>query len=491
MTSILPALRRGGAIAALSLGASVAASAQTVPYDPNCKPIEQTEAQAMVDETCSSHAGCRFFVMAPINATCKTVNFFRNLGKAVLPSGEIRNEDVIEAATDDFPSKSTGQRIIDNAKNAASKASAAIGKLVRTSDGQIVYEETVDTGGGQKAGSIIASSGQMARGTFDSSYRLQGSGQLIAADGTMRAGEFRNNQLNGEGIVAERDGNRTVLIEGTFDGDTPVGEVIRNYADGSRVRELWENGKMVARGDRAPKGKVPPPIRRPEVKLANADVKHGLYQVEGPNGTKRWELWCKDQLADQGRWYPKGHYPQKPERQSCDNKIEQAGTDESEFSTGDVIERTLGPGTLRPTGRIINPLVVQGPPWICSGEIDAFMAAWGRRTGGRGMRSAAQYWEQFRFNAIAALAYASSSPVRELYRQYEASSPNLASQPVAYRDDYGQQYREGYFRSRAAMRQLAETFDSAARYDTPGSEGATAMGIGACVARYLEANARD
>ena len=348
MKSDSPAVLRRGAIGLLTLAAPVAVIAQTVPYDPNCKPIAQTEAQEIVDEFCASHAGCRFFVMAPINVTCKTVNFFRNLGTAISPSGEIRNEDVIDAATNDFPSRSTGQRIIDNAKNAASQASGAIGKLISTSSGEIVYEETVDVGGGQKAGSIIASSGQMARGTFDSNYRLQGRGQLIAPDGTMRAGEFRNNQLNGEGIVSERDGNRTVLIEGTFDGDTPVGEVIRNYADGSRVRELWENGKMVARGDRAPKGKVPPPIRRPEVNLASGPSNsngEGWFLVKEGQASKKWELRCR------GRPAVLKVSSEKPTVPSCKEPVQEAArADGSDFRGGDLIERTLGPSKTKAVG---------------------------------------------------------------------------------------------------------------------------------------------
>jgi hypothetical protein len=295
--------------------ASVASSqalAQVLPYDQNCNPKAETEDEKFLGQVCESHAYCRFYVIAPLNAGCKGVNFLRNLGKKISGNGDISGNDVIDAATDDVPKTSTAQRLIEKARQAASAAKGAVGSMLRTPTGQPAYAETVDVGGGNKAGTMVSADGTLARGTFDSRYRLQGSGQLVTADGTMRAGSFADNQLNGEGVVAERDGNRTVLVEGTFEGDIPVGEVIRNYADGSRQRELWENGRLVAKGSRVGKGLVPPPVRPREVE------RRGLVLIEGPLGSQRFELWCDGQMLADGGWYPKGKTPRKPERQSCD-----------------------------------------------------------------------------------------------------------------------------------------------------------------------------
>ena len=333
------------------VGSTASIAHAQVPYDLNCKPVELTESQKINEETCAMHAGCRFLVQAPINAGCKAVNFIRNIGKT---DPAFDNNVLIDGATYDLPRQTAFDRLVSGVKTAAHSALGTAGKrdVVQTDDGRVAYYEGGHLDSGSANGAMIYSDGTMARGTFDAKYKLSGSGQLITPDGKVRAGEFKNNQLRGEGFVSDKEGKRTVLIEGTFDGDTPVGEVIRNYADGSRVRELWENGKMVARGDRAAKGKVPPPINRPQTRLASADAKHGLYEVEGPNGSKRWELWCTNLLVDKGGWFPKGHYPQKPERQTCDKKIEKATTDESEFSRGDLIERTLGPSKTKAVGGV-------------------------------------------------------------------------------------------------------------------------------------------
>lgn len=287
------------------------------PYDENCYPSAPTEKQNVEAEWCSSHIGCRMVIQVA-DKTCKAVDFLRNIGKSA-PSGQLTNEDVIEAATDDIPYTSTGQRIINNVRNAATKAYKAVGELIRTDDGQVIYAETSPTSGGLKSGTVISSNGTMARGQFDAGYRLHGSGQLITPDGKMRAGTFNNNRLNGEGFITEQDGNRIVLREGTFDGDTPVGEIVVSYADGSKVREIWENGRMVERGRRVPKGQIPPPVRRPQVELASAaNAKNGLILVNGTQG-RRYELWCKGKMVDVGLWSSiRSLLPSLPSRRECE-----------------------------------------------------------------------------------------------------------------------------------------------------------------------------
>jgi hypothetical protein len=482
------ALIRRGAIVLLTLSASVEAGAEPVPYDPNCNPVELTEDQTFEQEICGSHAGCRFLVMAPIRAGCKAVNFIRNIGKS---DPRFDNSTLIDGMTYDVPRQTKFDEFMFNVKANIHEAlgTAAKRDVVQTDDGRVAYYEGGHLSNGSGTGAMIYSDGTMARGTFDSKYKLNGAGQLITPDGKMRAGEFNNNQLSGPGFIAEQDGKRTVLIEGTFDGDTPVGEVVRNYADGSRVRELWENGKMVARGDPAPKGKVPPPIRKPETRLASAEVKHGLYQVEGPNGTKRWELWCKDRLADKGLWYPKGHYPQKPERQTCEKQAEQDYAGEPDVNSGDLVQRTLGPAKMKPAGRVINPLVVQGPPWPCSNEMNLHMQAWVRRAGG-GYKSPDAYWREFGFSPIRVL-FNSNAATRKLiglHNEYMATAANVQLQPVVFTYN-GYEFREGFFRNARSMQSLSKSLESDSSYEAPGGEAAASLMMNACIARYLAENA--
>lgn len=259
--------RVGVALGAMGLAASAGVGAQ-MQYDPNCNAIEPTEYQQTVGEICSSHIGCRM-VIGIGNKGCKVLNFLRGRPDAIA-SGRITNEDVVESDTADIPYTSTGQAILNNVRRAARRLVATEGNVFRTAEGTIGYEETSPLPSGLKSGSIVYSTGTMARGQFDSSNRLQGPGQLITADGKVRAGAFFNSTLKGEGFVTDRESGRTVLVEGTFDGDTPVGEVIRTYADGSSVRERWENGKLVERGAVAAKGQVPPRLTGQPTAIARA-----------------------------------------------------------------------------------------------------------------------------------------------------------------------------------------------------------------------------
>lgn len=533
----------GALLLLVLLGTQVSAVANAQSdYDPNCNRVTYTEAERVQQEFLMTHAGARLVATMGDNA-CKALELIRNFGKAS-PSGEINNDILMDSATPDFPTTSTGERILENVRNAASKGYGAVGQMLKLNEREVGYAETVPLEGGLRSGSLISSTGMMARGTFDASYKLSGSGQLITPDGKVRAGEFSNNQLRGEGFIAEKDGNRTVLIEGTFDGDTPVGEVIRNYADGSRVRELWENGRMVARGGRAPKGSVPPKISRPDVApLAyHMGMHEGPYlQVDGPR--ERFLLACNQQIIAVGEWGASGKAPPpspsacpNPERYRggyvtvrgvkwpqaraeywCNGKmvaatpyanyppqqyvkpepkcIKEASlpmTPASAFRTGNMIERTLEPSKTRPvasTGRVLNPLIVQGPPWPCADAIGVYMQAVSRRTQGRGLKTPQGYWNVFGNSPVRLLLDGFPSITTHGHDRYLASVPGAHAQPVVFTIN-GYQFREGFFRNAQSMRALSASFE-AGRQSSPGDEWGAGLGLNACVARYLAENARD
>ena len=324
----------------IPLAASFDSTAQANHLDANCNPAAVLpEKEALQHEILETHAGYRM-ISALVQKGCRAVNFVRNLGNRI-SSGRITNEDIVEAATDDIPYTSTGQRILDNVRNNARRLVATEGKVVRNADGTFAYEETSAPSSGLKSGAIVHSNGTMARGQFDASNRLQGTGQLVTADGTVRAGTFFNSALKGEGFVTGREGGRTVLVEGTFDGDTPVGEVVRTYADGSSVRERWENGRLVERGAVAAKGSIPPKLRsQPRQGLAAAPAAgDGWVEAADAEGKKRLELWCHGRMVDAGWWAPRGTVPQrpgpKPAWQACETRIP------TQAPQGNIVSNTL------------------------------------------------------------------------------------------------------------------------------------------------------
>jgi hypothetical protein len=460
------------AVALIALAAAFPASAQ-VPYDLNCNPVTLTENQRTNEETCAMHAACRFLVQAPLNSSCKFINYVRNLGKS---DPAFDNSTLIDGVTYDPPGNSKFDKFMFELK---AKVHSALGTaqkrdMVLTDDGKVAYYERGHTDMGSSTGAIVYSDGTAARGSFDDKYRLNGPGQLITPDGKMRAGEFMDNRLAGEGFVTEKDGNRTVLVEGTFDGDTPVGEVIRNFADGSRQRELWENGKLVARGDRAPKGQVPPPIKRPEPKPATPPGDEGYFLVEGVDGRKQWEFRCRGRETLAFGWYAKGETALKPAGHTC--KIEP--------------QPVQAAASVPATSEDPNPLIVQGPPWPCEPEIEAYIGAVARRGGGADVVSAAGYWQGMRYSRVQAIFYGSPRGTIQMYQQYTANNPNVLWGSVVF-NYQGVPLLEGYFRNRAAMNQLAGMFQQIRTYDSPGSETQTLAAIAECAARYLEANAKD
>lgn len=251
---------RHAAVALVLLAVSASARAQAQ-YDANCRPTEFSEDQQFQREICTSHVGCRL-VVGVGDATCKSINFMRNIGDRISPSKPLNNDDVLEAVELDYPKTSFTRRIMEKVRNATKAVFESKPETTTFgAGGDFGYAETLPSGPGRKSGAIVYESGLKIRGQMDAQKMiLQGTGQAMNADGTVRAGEFRGAWLSGEGFMTERAGGKTILIEGTFDRDTPVGEVVRTFADGMSVRENWQNGKMIERGALAARGRVPPPL---------------------------------------------------------------------------------------------------------------------------------------------------------------------------------------------------------------------------------------
>lgn len=331
----------------IALAATTDSAGQADGYDANCHPAVLPEKQAVENEFLQTHAGVRL-IAAIIYKACDGVEFLRKLGERTSPTRPISNEDVFDAATPDHPDTPFARRMIDKARSAARAVFDSRSKeetfrdVFRGKDDQFGYAETTPAPGGGKRGTIIYASGTLARGQFDANNQLQGPGQLITPDRTMRAGEFKDSKLRGEGIVTGTEQGKTILIEGTFDGDQPVGEVVRTYADGSSVRERWENGRLIERGAIAAKGRIPPPLRsQPEQRLAaSPTAKHGWVKVADAIGKERFELWCHGRMVDAGSWAPRGVAPRPPARnpswQACETGIA------AQPPQGNIVSNTLG-----------------------------------------------------------------------------------------------------------------------------------------------------
>jgi hypothetical protein len=230
-------------------------------YDANCRPKEFSEDLQFQREICTSHAGCRL-VVGIGDSTCKAVDFLRNIGDHISPSKPLTNDDVVDSTEPEYPKTTFTRRIMDKVRN-VTKAVFDSKPETQTfgAGGDFGYAETLPAGPGRKAGAVVYESGMKIRGQMDAQRMiLQGTGERITAEGEIRAGEFRNSWLSGEGFMTEVHGGKTALVEGTFDRDTPVGEVVRTYADGMSVREYWQGGKLIERGALAARGRVPPPL---------------------------------------------------------------------------------------------------------------------------------------------------------------------------------------------------------------------------------------
>jgi hypothetical protein len=100
------------------------------------------------------------------------------------------------------------------------------------------------------------------------------------------------------------------------------------------------------------------------------------------------------------------------------------------------------------------------------------------------------FWRTFHNSAVEVLAYGTDSWARRLHAEYLTRNPGAQAQPVIYRDPYGGQYREGFFRDRQSMLAVNQITQRAWRMD-PTGEGGAVFGIQACVSQFLADNARN
>lgn len=149
------------------------------------------------------------------------------------------------------------------------------------------------------------------------------------------------------------------------------------------------------------------------------------------------------------------------------------------------LEQSTTKRKARPVSRLKNPLIVQGPPWPCASELEAFSQA--RVSKGRRGFSAGEYWQQFNFGAILVLQNSSQRLVQGGYLDFVASTTGVRPASV----DSNNPLWEGFFRNARAMQNLSASFVAQSAAWGDDAEARTDNLVGACVARYLAENARN
>lgn len=296
--------RVAAVLCALSLGSS--SIAEPMVSDNNCEKAEFSELQQFQSELCQAHLGCRMTAVLAEKG-CSAVRFFRNIGDIFTRKTEIDNNDVMDAYEPEYPQTPGTQRIVSKAREASKQAGTKGYRFedrpVRTKAGSYASYDggwDLEAKKAEGGGTMIWPNGDMQRGYYVDG-KPSGPGQTIYG-GMVEGGEYREGLLQGAGFRASPANGQMETIEGTFDKDVPVGEIVRTYSDGSSVREIWEGGKMVVRGERAPKGVVPPVVLTPKQlaeksaaeefnsKISNAANAGELYALAD-------ELWEKSDVA--------------------------------------------------------------------------------------------------------------------------------------------------------------------------------------------------
>lgn len=122
-------------------------------------------------------------------------------------------------------------------------------------------------------GTLITDDG-IQSGTFKNN-QLQGNGEEVTADGTLRIGTFDNGEMEGDGVEVREEGGKVALVEGVFKDDKPEGVVTVTYDNGSSRRDIWYQGERAATGTLAAAGKTPttPVFKTPEQLAEEAAAK--------------------------------------------------------------------------------------------------------------------------------------------------------------------------------------------------------------------------
>lgn len=264
--------RIGIALFALSLSSS--SMAEPMVSDTNCNKAEFSDMQQFQNELCQAHLGCRL-TAALGEKGCSAVRFFRNIGDIFTRKPEIDNNDVVDAFEPEYPQTHNTRRIVSKAREASTqvgtKGQNTKNLIIAPGNGSYAsYDGGWDhtSGAASGGGTLISTSGRLRRGNWENGA-LSGPGQSIL-NGSVEGGEYQGGSLQGDGFRASPVNGQMETMEGTFDKGVPVGEVVVTLADGSRRRELWADGKRIAIGQTAPKGKVPPDLADPRLAVKTA-----------------------------------------------------------------------------------------------------------------------------------------------------------------------------------------------------------------------------
>lgn len=542
-----PSFARGAAqmaLAAVLLSPNVAWAQDgdgPIGCDPNLNPAVETEAQREQRVFCETHAGCRF-VMAAMRTGCRVRTFFDRLTRRDTPSRELTSDEVADAATPAHPSGPVADRALSEARAASRPAPNR--PIVRESfsraNGRGGYVEADTTVMHSAPGTIIYSDGRIARGTtrpyFDDRI-LNGRGQTIFPNGHMQAGTYDNEgRLAGAGFYTATDANgRNSILEGTFGGGMPVGEMVRRYADGTSRRELWRRGEMIAHGELSLPGGVPPrlaprPIPVPTYRAymlegsyrdtegdqarillwCNGQLiaagefgpygravhpqprecpnpgsyRNGSITVVGPDFRMRDEFWCRGRMVTSTPWYNHGpSRPWLPRDLRCDEPPQMAATARpvqsparQEISQDGLAARLSAQGG--------DPLIVRGPPYPCSRELDDYLATGSRNNRGRSQ----EFWSGFQFNVAHVLTQtltARQHIIQGAYQAYLSRVPAARSQTLI-----AGRYPESFYRDRQAMLDLNNAMVRDSESNPVGSQLHLLPRFHGCLARYLADNAR-
>ena len=284
-------LRAPLAAFALTLMAAPAL-AQNSGYDANCSQKDYTADELLQQEICQAHVGCRFTMKASTSA-CKVKDFLSNLGGLLGGRSSPDNVDVILALNSSEVPQTAGVKQINATARPYYQSARPLPSYDRSNAAQIDWKAANsdtpvrnsslrrETGGGSiwveeqatwvgkpisGTTTLISSSGVAIAGNIENGNG-SGPGLQRGRDGSWSAGNFTATGLQGLGYSVSPNGpGAPPVMEGTFLNGQADGMMLVTFPDFSSRKELWKDGKLLAAGDKAPRGVVPkdPNYKSPE-----------------------------------------------------------------------------------------------------------------------------------------------------------------------------------------------------------------------------------
>jgi hypothetical protein len=268
------------------------ALAQNSGYDANCSPKDYTADELLQQEICQAHVGCRFTMKASTSA-CKVKDFLSNLGGLLGGRSSPDNVDVILALNTSEVPQTAGVKQINATARPYYQSARPLPSYDRSNAAQIDWKAANsdtpvrnsslrrETGGGSiwveeqdawvgkpisGATTLITSSGVAVAGNIENGNG-SGPGLLRGPNGSWSGGNMTPNGLQGQGYSLTPNGpGATPVMEGTFLNGQADGMMLVTYPDFSSRKELWKNGKLLATGEKVPRGVAPkdPDYKSPE-----------------------------------------------------------------------------------------------------------------------------------------------------------------------------------------------------------------------------------